>query len=130
MVKLPVTGPYTAKDQRKSDKATKFIGRGSPASSTAKYAVAWGDRANCGEYTDQDTVFVSVEGARHSRLEPDYAELARAAKANVFFITDDRANRLRPYNLGERQIAEYLSTWGYVETQPGIWQRQPHPDLG
>ena len=46
-----------SKDQAKSDKATKFIGQGSPRSSTAAYAKAWGERANSGTYSASDTVF-------------------------------------------------------------------------
>ena len=65
---LPVTGPYTAKDQRKANAANKFIGRGSPRSSTNAYAIAFGDAANCGEYTSEDVVFVSAEGARSGRI--------------------------------------------------------------
>jgi hypothetical protein len=80
-VKLPQTSPYVAKDQAKSDKATKFIGRGSARSSTAAYAAAWGNRANTGTYTADDVVFVSAEGNRGGRIAPNWAEIKRALDA-------------------------------------------------
>ncbi len=123
-VTLPVTGPYTAKDQRKANAANKFIGRGSPRSSTNAYAQAYGDNANCGVYTSSDVVFISAEGARSSRLDPDFAEIKRACDANARFITDDAANRSRPYNVGERQVATFLEQQGYRETRPCIWSKR------
>ncbi len=56
--------PYASKDLLKAKFATKFIGRGSLASSTNKYMLAAEDLANCGAYTAQDVVFVSAEGDR------------------------------------------------------------------
>ena len=123
MPTLSVTGPYTAKDQRKADAANKFIGRGSPRSSTNAYATAYGANANCGEYSAEDIVFISAEGNRAGRLDPDFDEIKRACDANVWFITDDPANRARPYNVGERQVAEFLTTQGYRESRPSIWSR-------
>lgn len=120
---LPITGPYTAKDQRKANVANKFIGRGSPRSSTNAYAAAYGDNANCGTYTSADVVFISAEGNRSGRLDPDFDEIKRACDANAQFITDDLANRMRPYNVGERQVAEFLTAQGYRESRPGFWSR-------
>ncbi len=122
-VVLPITGPYTAKDQRKANVANKFIGRGSPRSSTNAYAAAYGANANCGVYTSTDVVFISAEGARSGRLDPDFDEIKRACDADVTFITDDPANRMRSYNVGERQVAEFLTTQGYRESRPGVWSR-------
>lgn len=122
-VTLPITGPYTAKDQRKANAANKFIGRGSARSSTAKYAKAFGALANCGYYSSTDVVFISAEGNRSGRLDPDFEEIERACDANARFITDDEANRNRPYNIGERQVAEFLRSQGYRESRPCIWSR-------
>ena len=118
---LPQTSPYTAKDQAKSDKATQFIGRGSARSSTAAYAAAWGDRANTGVYSNKDVVFVSAEGARSGRVSPDWRLIKAAADAGVTFITDKAADRARPYNVGERSVAEALQRLGYEESAPGTW---------
>jgi len=120
-VQLPKTSPYTAKDQAKSDKANKFIGRGSPRSSTAAYAKAWGDRANTGKYTAEDRVFVSAEGNRTGRVAPDLDELGKATSAGATIVTDDAANRGREYNVGEREVAAFLSKQGYREVEPGVW---------
>lgn len=125
---LPITGPYTVKDQRKANAANKFIGRGSARSSTNAYAAAYGSNANCGEYTSTDVVFISAEGNRRGRLDPDFDEIGRACAANTRFITDDAANRARPYNVGERQVSEFLLNQGYRESRPGVWSRPKAAD--
>lgn len=128
---LPKTSPFTAKDQAKSDKATKFIGRGSAKSSTAAYAKAWGDRANSGKYTAEDVVFVSAEGDRAGRKGIDTAELQKAIDASATIITDDTANRNRNYNVGEREVADYLNAHGYIEEDYGVWEAMDEaPDSG
>ena len=120
-MKLTVTGPYTAKDQRKADSATKFIGRGSSRSSTNSYANDFGVLANSGQYTSTDIVFISAEGNRGGRLAPDFAEIDKAITADASFITDDISNRSRPYNVGEREVATYLEERYYKEVAPGLW---------
>lgn len=122
-VVLTGKSPYLAKDQTKADKATKFIGRGSEASSTAQYAKDFGNKANSGVYTAADRVFVSAEGNREGRVNPDRAELDKAVAAGVTFITDAEADRKRLYNVGERQVAKYLTEKGYTETAPGEWTK-------
>ena len=122
-VVLPNRTRHTPKDQVKSDKANKFIGRGSAKSSTADYAEAWGDRANMGEYRATDTVFVSAEGVRAGRVPHDKAELKRATDAGATIITDDKANREdRAHNVGEREVAAQLLASGYKEVEPGVWK--------
>ena len=122
-VTLPVTGPYTAKDQVKSDMANKLIGRGSSRSSTEQYRLAWGDQANSGTYASNDIVFISAEGNRAGALKPDFREIKIAMDAGARFITDNKANRKRPYNTGERQVADFLSQNGYREESDGFWTR-------
>lgn len=118
------TNPYARKDLRKAKGATKFIGRGSPASSTNRYRLAAGDLANTGEYTATDTVFVSAEGARRGRVAADIAELWKAAEAGVIFVTDGDYDRNRPYNIGEREIAAVFRTWGFQDNGSGRWHRK------
>lgn len=118
--------PYFAKDQAKAQRCTKFIGCGSKESSTRAYCIAAGPLANCGLYHEGDVVMVSAEGARRQRRAPDYTEINRAAAANVTFITDVPADRERPYNVGEREVARYLGIRRYVEVSPGVWQRPLH----
>lgn len=121
MTRLTVTGPYTAKDQRKADLANKFIGRGSARSSTNSYARDFGEHANCGEYTAKDVVFISAEGNRGGRLTPDLTEIAKAIEARAMLVTDSPYDRMRPYNLGEREVCFYLSNNGYHEIRDGRW---------
>lgn len=120
---LPIHSPYAAKDQRKANAANKFIGRGSAPSSTHAYVAAYGSNANCGVYTSDDIVFISAEGARSGRLDPDFNEIGRACAANARFITDNATHRARPYNVGERQVSEFLTSQGYRESRPGVWSR-------
>lgn len=119
---VETTNPYFAKDLKKAQISNKFIGRGSYVSSTNKYMVAAGDLANCGTYTSEDVVFISAEGARRGRMEPNFEELTKAAEAKVTFVTDDEYNRNRPYNVGERDIAKFLESKGYKDTGRGIWK--------
>jgi uncharacterized protein (DUF736 family) len=120
-----VSAENLAKDQAKSDQATKFIGRGSERSSTNSYAKDWGDRANTGIYTAKDRVFISAEGNRAGRLTVDRAEVERATAAGATIITDrdDVAGQGRShiYNVGERNVAHILAQNGYEEVGYGIW---------
>lgn len=121
-ITLTKKSKYVNKDQKKSDKANKFIGRGSDNSSTEQYRKDWGELANVGEYTDNDTVFVSVEGNRKNRISFDRDEIKKAIDARVKFITDTAEDRNRPYNIGERELAEFLKENGYVEINgTGVW---------
>lgn len=120
---LPKNSPYAAKDQAKSDRATKFIGRGAPGSSTAAYAKAWGDRANTGEYTEEDVVFISVNGNRPGAISPPWGEIKKAMSAGATIVTDKEGDRARPFNTGERAVAEFLTNNGYFEAKPGEWTR-------
>ena len=113
---------WFAKDRAKAARATRFIGRGSPRSSTEAYRRAAGDLANPGTYTAADVVFVSAEGNRSGRLAADWAELARAIAGGATLITDVAADRERPYNVGEREVARYLTDNGYREAEPGLWK--------
>jgi hypothetical protein len=116
MITLTVTGPYTAKDQVKANPANKFIGRGSSRSSTNSYAQDFGQYANCGSYSNADSVFVSAEGNRRGRLTPNLNEINLAIKAGAMFITDVPFHRNREYNVGEREVASHLAAKGYKET--------------
>lgn len=120
-VRLAGTSPFLGKDQAKSDRATKFIGRGSPRSSTHSYMKSWGERANTGRYSPEDIVFISAEGNRGGRIAPDFDEILRAIQGRARIITDIKADRNRPYNLGEREVEQFLKANGYVEIRDGQW---------
>jgi hypothetical protein len=122
-----VTNPYARKDLQKAKGSTKFIGRGSPASSTNRYRLAAGDLANTGRYSVADNVFVSVEGARRGRIVADITELWKAAEAGVTFVTDNDYDRNRPYNVGEREVAALFRAWGYQDNGSGRWHLAGSP---
>jgi hypothetical protein len=121
MIKLIGRSPCLAKDQLKADAANKFIGRGSPASSTDMYRQCFGALANCGAYTAADLVFISAEGNRRGRISPDFDEIALAVAAGARFITDGTAERSRHYNVGERELCTYLHLNGYADKEANGW---------
>ena len=118
---IETNNPYFKKDLKKAQNATKFIGRGSDASSTNRYMVAAGDLANCSHYTSDDVVFISAEGMRRGRKEVDFDEIGLAVASKATFVTDAEYDRNRPYNLGERQVATYLLENGYEDNGKGVW---------
>lgn len=117
---------FNLKDTHKFKICTKFIGTGSPNSSTYQYARIFADMGltNPQSYSDTDVVGISAEGARSGRHAPDYTEIARAVKAGAKFVTDTKYDRNRPYNIGERQVARFLTqnNYQYHEVdRRGIW---------
>jgi hypothetical protein len=126
-VTLPLMGNnqdfYRKKDQAKADQASKYIGRGSERSSTNMYRKAFGDRANTGLYVKEDVVFTSSEGNRKGRLKPDFVEIQKAMDAGATIITDIPKDRNTDFNVGEQELAKYLSENGYQESSPGKWTK-------
>ena len=114
-VKLPSKTSWSVKDQAKADFCTCFIGRGSALSSTEAYRIACGKHSNKGRYCSSDVVFVSAEGARSGRLSVNLIELEKAVLAHAWIVTDSPANRERAYNVGEREVAEFLEKHGCFE---------------
>ncbi|TFH51505.1 MAG: hypothetical protein E4H01_00415, partial [Lysobacterales bacterium] len=120
------TQPYFVKDVAKAAQANKFIGAGSAGSSTADYARVLGSDTR---FVAGDTVFISANGARKGRvpvtkdgvLTPGYRAIDDAIAARSTIITDIPANR-NAYNIGEREVADYLTKRGYIEVSPGKWQ--------
>lgn len=128
MVKLTGTSPYLAKDQIKANLCNRFIGRGSPASSTNQYRKDFGNEANIGhrkDYLPTDMVFISAEGNRRGRVSIDVNEIVKACEAEVKFITDTPYHRNRPYNVGEREVAALLEQQGYdeyIHAEYSLWK--------
>ena len=125
-MQLPKTNnPFWSKDQRKAERANKFIGVGAPGSSTAVYAAGLPrEVVNCGEYVPTDVVFVSVNGARKNRRLFDQAEVLLALNAGAAIVTDSWADRYRDFNVGERELAEFLEANEYEELG-GFWTPKP-----
>jgi hypothetical protein len=122
------SNPYFQKDLAKAKTANKFIGRGSDASSTNRYRVAAGDVANTSDYEASDRIFVSVEGARRGRIPLDKEEVDKAVQVGATLIADAAKDRLRPYNVGERELADHLIKSHYLEISPGTWSKE-NPNL-
>ena len=80
-----------------------------------KYLEAWGERGNTGIYNESDVVFISVNGQRKNRIKFDEQELQLALDAGATIITDNRTDRTRSYNIGEREVAEFLENNNYKE---------------
>ena len=125
-MQLPKTNnPYWTKDQRKAAMSNKFIGRGAVGSSTAVYAAGLPrEVVNCGEYVPTDVVFVSVNGARRNRVLFDRDEVMLAIQAGAAIVTDSPMDRYRDFNIGERELAEFLGVNGYEELG-GFWTPKP-----
>ena len=117
--------------------ANKFIGfaDGISNSSTGKYAQQAGDKANTGNYTSDDVVFVSIPGkrgnedVRHQQQDRTIAEALKALKAGATLLTDNKAyTENSDYNEGEKRLAKALNDAGatYSEIQKdnqtiGVW---------
>lgn len=110
-------GYYGRKDKLKSEIANKFIGYGAKGSSTDRYRKYFNNMANTGKYNSTDIIFVSINGKRPNRIgiEAYKNELTTAIKAGVTFVTDNPENRNRNYNIGEREIANFLRKNNYYE---------------
>lgn len=117
--------------------ANKFIGfaEGIFNSSTGKYAQQAGDKANTGNYTSDDVVFVSIPGkrgnedVRHQQQDRTIAEALKALKAGATLLTDNKVyTENSTYNEGEKRLAKALNNAGavYSEIQKdnqiiGVW---------
>ena len=125
-MQLPKTNnPFWFKDQAKASRANKFIGVGAPGSSTAVYAAGLpSEVVNCGQYVPTDIVFISVNGARKNRRLLDQAEVLLAIEAGAAIITDSAWDRYRDFNIGERELAEFLEANEYEELG-GFWTPKP-----
>jgi len=127
IIKRVGKGKYVNKDAEKFADITKFIGEGSINSSTHRYAEALAEIANTGEYSADDVVGVSVEGARRNRIPLNKEELLLAIKAEAMIITDTHYHRHRLYNVGEREAEALLLAMGYREqSSQGTWFKKQH----
>lgn len=98
--------------------ANKFIGfaDGIFNSATGKYAQQAGDKANTGNYTSDDVVFVSIPGkrgnedVRHQQQDRTITEALKALKAGATLLTDNKAyTENSTYNEGEKRLAKALN---------------------
>lgn len=119
-IEFPST--YQRKDAVKFNKANKLIARGN--GSSGLYARICADICNTGSYNNKDIVAISVNGARKGRKDFNQLEVMRAIEANSTIITDNAMDRVRRYNIGERNLAKFLIDNGYSEEKgTGIWKK-------
>ena len=120
------------KDQEKAKLATHFIGDGAEGSSTDIYrndAESQGIPTNKKEgYTKDSVVFVSINGNRKNRkgIETIVDSLKAAIEAGATIVTDTEENANRSYNIGEREVADFLKNNGYTYKKSnniGVWTK-------
>ena len=112
----PKKGVDLKKATAKASIANKFIGFGAPNSSTALYQQQAGEYANVGDYTKDDTVFVSINGKVKNAIEYQLQTIDEAVKAirSGARLLTDSAEYLdkSSYNTGEKLLAEHLKLIG------------------
>lgn len=102
----------------KASIANKFIGFGAPNSSTELYQKQAGEYANVGNYTKDDTIFVSINGNIKNAIEYQLQTIDEAVKAirSGARLLTDSAEYLdkSSYNTGEKLLAEHLKQIGAI----------------
>jgi len=119
---------YGKKDVLKASLAQHFIGRGTTHSSTEFYRNQIPDANNPHRWESGNLIFVSVEGARNPRLKFDRELVDLAIAKGMSFVADNTEARERMYNIGERELARYLTEKGYHSlnlTHYAIWEPKP-----
>jgi len=125
---------YANKEIVKAKEATQFIGNGKSNSSTDRYRKIYDEKgkANTGEYTKEDIVFVASNGNRSGAIKPVingklndiYVNLDKAINAGSTIIMDTKnhLDKTSRYNTGEVALANYLSENGYERVgDSGKW---------
>lgn len=125
---------YLEKDRKKFKHCTHLITRGvkdSPSDRYSNSTILWlppETITNSGPYGMSSVVGVSVNGSRAGRVQVDEHELLLAIEADAIIITDNLEHRNRPFNIGEREVADILADAGYhfKDTENrGIWTKKP-----
>lgn len=121
---------YLQKDIRKFSVCTHIQSYGVRGSSSWKYhheGVPTLNLDNSMETVTLDSVVgLSANGNRPDRIAFPTCILDQLAEIGCVLITDNNYHRNRPYNTGEREIAAYLRTKGYVYTDyafGGVWEK-------
>ena len=124
---------YQQKDLNKLHRATHLIAFGAPNTSSSFYAEAVAeelpDSINVTIYKPTDIVMVSVNGDRPNRVPLSDARymvcLDAATEASATIIGDVALDRSRGFNVGERELVDYLISKGYTEVDDqGVWDKQ------
>jgi len=109
---------YLEKDIKKFSICNKLISRGAAGSSSDLYAKGMylnipKENINCRNYSEDDVVGISVNGYRPNRVSFDKELVDLAIKAGSAIVIDNKKYRMRRYNVGEREVGEYLIKCGY-----------------
>ena len=123
----------------KASIATQYIGFGEGInnSSTELYRQQAGKYANTGNYSERDTVFVSIGGKRGTeqqqkeQQDKTIKEALKAIEDGAILITDNKSYvDSNSYNTGEKRLAQNLTAKGYNYTEKtidgqvlGVWYK-------
>lgn len=119
---------FRIKDNKKFSCCNKLISRGIKGSSSFLYSINGIGKikptmVNCSEYIATDVVGVSVNGSRKGRISFDKDEVFNASLVGVTFVTDNIEDTEREYNVGERELQEYIALRGYNRVSEFEWKR-------
>jgi len=134
---------YRKKDIIKFSNCTQLIAVGVVGSSTYKYEKEGigsipSSRVNTGIYSPFSIVGISVNGAVKDRVAIVDSErlrdlIRKACYANAVIVTDNSYHRNRPYNIGERELYDYLESRGYIQAEHiglrSIWRPTAEVEL-
>ncbi len=116
---------HLTKDVEKFSICTKVIANGEKGSTSQ--SLLFSGKSFLGKKWDcNDTVGLSINGNTVNRLSfhnfhRRYVDEAIAAGVTRFVI-DNKADRTRPYNVGEREAAGYLLSRKFKEVKPGCFK--------
>ena len=109
---------YTNKDKKKFENCTHLITRGAPNSSSERYRIDGHNifnpfiKINDDDFDDKSVVGVSVNGRRKNRLSFDKDLVKKAIDAQSWIVCDNEFNRNRDFNIGERELYDFLIKYG------------------
>lgn len=120
---------YHKKDSDKFSICNKLISDGCSGSSSFIYK-NFGignipiNKVNASFYVETDIVGISVNGARPNRVTFNKELIKTAADAGVRFVTDNLHNANRNFNIGERELANFLYyDLAYIVESEDIYRR-------
>jgi len=129
---------YERKDFIKFEVCNALITRGAPNSSSAKYAVegikGLDLKLNPAVFSSTDIVGISVNGKRANRVSFDKGLLKVAIDAKCKFVTDSVYHTNRSFNVGEREVVEFLTDHNfiivYASAVRSVWQLDEPDSVG
>lgn len=112
---------YLEKDINKFKVCNAIITRGAIGSSSDRYAkediLGLNLKINKTCYNNNDVVGVSVNGARKNRVSFDRKLVQEAIIAGALIVKDNIFNTNRSFNLGEKELEEFLINMGCVKIE-------------